>query len=286
MYNKKIHREVQSVLFSLLSEIDNENYVVEEEIKSRLLNAKYIIYNKIEEIDKKYLKRLNKLDLILANGMTQILVEKNVSKNKYEMRAICFIKENCDKDTMNMTILHELIHILSTQTTVEKYINKLTVKQGFEEIVFTTDKEGICIGSYINKDYEFLNEAYTQFYARKLYEKIYKKEFPKNKDAYYARTKIISIFEIIDANPNNFKDFINSNIANEKKIFYDGIIDLIKTIEDGYNVRLIRKETVYKSVIDNLEKILVKEIDRRKNRSPENKAKIKALVSNLLSKYK
>ena len=214
-------KEIKEVANSMIK-VMNTKYNIDAKIINNLiikiLSVEYIIYSSVSEIQPEYLVKTNKIELVLSYGLVQMKVKK--INGVYKPQVVCFINKHLNNKLMYITIIHELLHIMSIKLEIDViYERVLLIKQGFIENIYTLDKNDELITNKSNKDQNYINEAYTQYFAREIYECIYKETFAKLEDVYYVRTMCIAVHDII----------------NSKKILYDALDAYIKADVSYYN---------------------------------------------------
>lgn len=251
-----VPNEIFEISLRILNVLEDKFNIDIKKYVHKICSTKYIIYNGVLDIPKSYIKDVNIMDLILSYGLVKNKIDY---KNRYIINLVCYIRKTSDINLMRITIIHELLHVLSTDYNIKNSNNGyIEIRQGFMSIFYKMDNNKL-LSKIISEESSYLNEAYTQYLARLIYREIYKEEFNKNNDIYYIRAKCIEIQDIYmrqDIRMVPFKQYLNSDIdyykyiCKEEKKIKEKIdeIENLRSLNFISNNRYILK---YKSLINN-----------------------------------
>lgn len=213
---------------SFLSYIENKIQILEMEInnlREKIGNVKTEISLKNQEIDieYKYLKDLNKEDLLEKSEIIEIDFQKEIEDRKYQ----------CEKIVKKFKIIMTKIgHLEGNISSLASYSNFILVNRlDFKEKIILMDKKALDnhIGSLL-RDYRQINEEINDLKRKlevALSEKLRKKAF---EDAFFNKP-LTTLFSLVD-DPMEFINQLNTSIR-----AYD---DLVKKLE--VDIALIDEE--------------------------------------------
>lgn len=262
-----------TVTNELLLYLEKKNFCIQNFL-DKIKETNFYLYKENHMLDISYDfcgKKYNKSIITdKSYGFTTALLLKQ-NGNIVISKRVLGVNDSLDKDVFNITLIHELLHLLS-QNNIEKVNHKYVYKTGItkaEYDIFTKFDE-----EYENSKIS-INEGITHFLAERIYEEIYNKKSPIKNDysCVYAIEILNSFLKFenidwwLDIYLNNKYESLIKLLENKLKLKENFLMNLDIGIKyNKYNSRELNK-MLYKIIysLDNKKEIndIVKKLSNK-----------------------